>query len=346
MAAPAGPVVVEGGALAAITGALILACLAWATLFGLQQFYTYTFGALLHGLKNLLNLPFGIHIGDATAGKVDAFVQAQIGRALSAAETSVSRTWYALGWVARETAHTVEFLAHSTLDAIEGLTRSTIPEQVAGRITPNLTKLYLNLAALGLTVAALKLDLYARVGALEQDMGRLFGRAWQGIDKVKADARAQAKAIGGSVAAELGALNRYAHGALNHRLTRLEKIAAGTALTAAIVGTVSRFAPWWRCSNVGRAGKAICRLDPSALENLLAGLLLIFGTISLLDLARGMQEITGEVTDAARFFIREARALDDGSVPPPQVFGLEGKGAPVPLGYGVTAAAQVFGLEA
>lgn len=302
---PAAPVVVEGGALAALTGALLLALLTWATLFGLQQFYTYTLGALLEGLKRLLNLPFGIHLGSATVGKVDDFVQRQIGRALSEAETNVARTWHALAYVARLTAYTVELLAHSTLTAFHNLTRSEIPTQIVGNVVPRVVKLSLAVASLGIGLAALRIDLLARVGALEHDAERLFGRAWQGIDHLRADTRAKTKALAGGVAAELGALNRYTHGALNHRLTKVEKAAGGAALAGAVVATVARFWPWLRCSNTKKMGKAVCRMDGELLDALLDSTLMVFGTISLLEFAHAMQSVTDESVGAVRGFIRE-----------------------------------------
>jgi len=309
MAAPAAPVVVEGGALAALTGALLLAILVWAALFGLQQFYTYTFGALLHGIKSALNAIPLVKIGDATVGKIDSFVQAQIGTALSAAEVNVGRTWHALSYVARLTAETVELLAHATLDALDGITRSTIPEQIAGSIAPAATRLAGTVAALRLTVSRMRLDLYARVGTLEHDLDRLFGRAWQGIDKVRADARAQARAIAGGLAADLGALNRYAHGALNHRLTRLEERLAGAAITAGAIAALSRIAPWVRCSNVGKLGRTVCRTETNFLDALLAGSLLIVGTISLAQFARELREPTDLVMDGLEGFVRELRGI-------------------------------------
>lgn len=113
-------------------------------------------------------------------------------------------------------------------------------------------------------------------------------------------------------------------GKIRARLRRLEAGDAKLVGLGALGFALARLGMGWaRCTNVKNTGKQICRADSDLLGSLLGGLLLIFGTVSLLDLARGMQEITDEVTQAARAFIREASALDDGDVPAHAPFGIE-----------------------
>ena len=309
MAAPAAPVAIEGGALAALTGALILACLVWASLFCLQQFYTYTFGALLHALTNALNRIPLINLGSRTVGTVDKFVQQQLGRALSGAETSVARTWHALAWVARMTAHTVELLASSTLQAFENLTRSDIPQIVNTTVMVPAKALAGQVAGLRADVSALRRAVRAQAIALEHGLANTYGYARANVGAITAGALPALRRRIGGVEAELGELERYAHGAIDRRLGRLEKLAVGTAATAAIVATVSRFAPWWRCSNVGKLGRAACRSDTRFLESLLAGGLLIVGTISLAQMARELREPTELVMGGVEGLVRELREL-------------------------------------
>jgi len=309
VAAPAAPVVVEGGALAALTGALILAVLVWATLFCLQQFYTYTFGALLHGLAGALDkVPF-LDLGDRTVGKVNDFVQAQIGHALSGAETSVGRTWHALSYVARLTASTVELLAHSTLDAIHALARSAIPELVNVTVVPSLARLSSSVASLRSTVAGIRRDLYARVGELERDIGRVYGRAHAEVGDLRAHALPALWGEVNGLERGLGDLRGYTHRILTHRVGRLEARLAGAAITAAAIAALTRVAPWARCSNVGKLGRAVCRTEHNFLDSLLAGSLLIVGTISLAQMARELREPTGLVMGGIEGFVRELREL-------------------------------------
>jgi hypothetical protein len=50
---------------------------------------------------------------------------------------------------------------------------------------------------------------------------------------------------------------------------------------------------WLRCSNVQRFGRHVCGIAPKVLEDLLLGLTAIFGTLSLVELAKQMQALVG-----------------------------------------------------
>lgn len=63
---------------------------------------------------------------------------------------------------------------------------------------------------------------------------------------------------------------------------------------------------WARCSKVGRVGRSVCGMNADYLDDLLAASLAIFGTISLVEVAKEMQGITDEVTSAVRIFTRAA----------------------------------------
>ena len=305
MAAPAAPVVVEGGALAAVTGALILAVLVWATLFCLQQFYSYTFGALLQKLADALDFIPRVDLGSRTVGKIDKFVQGQIGRALSGAETAVSRTWYALGWLARQTAATVELLAQSTLQAFENLTRADIPTIVKTTVTVPARKLSGEVAALRKQIATAAATVRAQAIALERDLDRTFGLARNGIDALRRIDLPAVRAKAAAAAAAAATLGRYVYGPLDRRLSRLEKLAVGSAVTAGVLAALARFAPWVRCSNVGKLGRAVCRSDARFLESLLANALLLAGSLSLAQMARELREPTGLVMGGLGRLVRE-----------------------------------------
>src|SRR5437764_1465863 len=57
-------------------------------------------------------------------------------------------------------------------------------------------------------------------------------------------------------------------------------------------------------TNVYKVGKRACGMNPDLLESLLADTLLIAGTVSLVEFARGMQDVTEEVTPLIRTFWR------------------------------------------
>lgn len=75
-----------------------------------------------------------------------------------------------------------------------------------------------------------------------------------------------------------------------------------TVAAGAFVGTVawalSRLgASWIRCRNWKRIGRQVCATDPSTIESLLADMLVVAGSLSLVEFARELQPI---VNDSAR----------------------------------------------
>lgn len=62
---------------------------------------------------------------------------------------------------------------------------------------------------------------------------------------------------------------------------------------------------WTRCDKVGRLGKAVCGMDESLLESLLAGALVVASSVSIVELARECRGFTGDVDEALKFFVRE-----------------------------------------
>ena len=61
-----------------------------------------------------------------------------------------------------------------------------------------------------------------------------------------------------------------------------------------------------RCNNTGKALKRVCGLDPNLLEAILADTLAVFGTISIVELAKGMQVLTPAARWGIGGLIREA----------------------------------------
>jgi hypothetical protein len=101
--------------------------------------------------------------------------------------------------------------------------------------------------------------------------------------------------------------------ALGKRLDRLwkrvrahEKALVGAAFVAATAVALRRLGLGWiRCSNWRKIGRAGCRLDADALESLLLGTIAIVGSISIVTLAKELQDITGEGAEAIHRLIRE-----------------------------------------
>jgi len=96
---------------------------------------------------------------------------------------------------------------------------------------------------------------------------------------------------------------------LRRRLAWLFAFTSAAGLVA--VGIRALKLGWLRCSNVGKAGKAICRTDARWLENALLGLVAIFGTMSLETLAVQLYAIVGDGAREVAHFWR----TDVGIVP-------------------------------
>ncbi len=80
-------------------------------------------------------------------------------------------------------------------------------------------------------------------------------------------------------------------------LGTLGATAVATALRALKLGFL-------RCSNFRKAGKRTCGMDTSLLDALLADTLLVVGTLSLVEFAKEMETVTGEVAPLLQRFWR------------------------------------------
>jgi hypothetical protein len=95
-------------------------------------------------------------------------------------------------------------------------------------------------------------------------------------------------------------------------LRRHERLLAAGAMTAAVAFALSRLgATWIRCGNWRKAGRAVCGMPPSLLDDLLAGLVAILGTISIVEFAKETQAVTEIAESGLRFFVRELHGLED-----------------------------------
>lgn len=95
--------------------------------------------------------------------------------------------------------------------------------------------------------------------------------------------------------------------AIKKRLKSLEKYGVGAAAVGAVGYALSRLGlGGGRCNNTDKALKRLCGLDPNLLESILADTLAVFGTISIVELAKGMQVLTPAARWGIGGLIREA----------------------------------------
>jgi hypothetical protein len=89
------------------------------------------------------------------------------------------------------------------------------------------------------------------------------------------------------------------------QIGRLGKLATVAGLVGLVAGSLAKLGNGWlRCPRVNDAGKKVCGMDAGLLESLLADTLLIAGTVSLVEFAKGMQGITADVAGPIRAFWR------------------------------------------
>ena len=132
-AAPAAPAAPAAG----ITAGLILLAFAWVVLYGSMRGYDYSFGALVRKLADMVDDIWlvGGKLADALRA-MDYFVMARMADGLDELEEQMSRLWYGLTWIVRETGHALEAFGADVQAAIEGIVGGDIPAQVGAATRP------------------------------------------------------------------------------------------------------------------------------------------------------------------------------------------------------------------
>jgi len=190
-------------------------------------------------------------------------------------------------WTAKEIAD----LSRDVWVALQRTTVQTIPQSIR--------------RAEAATLARLR-GIDHTVGRIEAQAHALERRLLNGIDRVTTIATRTIPHEIAGVRSRVGQLERRARTA-EGRLSRVEKALGIAALTAVVSTVLSRLGlRWLRCSNVTRTGKALCCVDPSLLESVLADALLIVGTLSLVEFTKEMQTVTGDAAGLVQRFWRAA----------------------------------------
>lgn len=102
----------------------------------------------------------------------------------------------------------------------------------------------------------------------------------------------------------IGDLERLG-GWLKGELTRTRKLIGLGALAILVAKVLEKMGGnFIRCSNTKHLGRRVCGMDRSALDTLLAGTVLIVGTVSLVEFAKGMESVMDEIVPPVRKFWR------------------------------------------
>jgi hypothetical protein len=309
-AAPAVPLAPSVGAAASITALLLLLAVAFLMTLAAMKLYEYTIGAGLRKLADVLNvIPF-VDIGDRFFAAMDNAIMGGFAEALDAQEWAAMKLFAGLSWIAETMFDVMADLAGATWQAINGIVHGEIPTQLTQRTEHLLRRLRALDKAVTTEVARLSHAIARRTQALEAELDRTFGLARRGIDAIQGVTIPRIRREIADVRASIGALRRHVYGRLDRRLSRVEKLVIGGALTAAVLGVLTRYFPWWRCTNVRRFNRALCRMPVGGLDNLL-GLVLAFSTtFGILEFAELMQEVTEPFAEAVRDVLDDTRSAE------------------------------------
>jgi hypothetical protein len=305
MAAPA----VEAAPIGALLGASLLAICAYLTLVGLSKAYDYTLGALLHKLGQVLDFrvwKFKVPVGGAFDA-LDHSIRDSIGAGITQLEATIGRLFHGMEYLVKLQWDTLAGFAHDVEDAIVGLYSGAMP-QIVKHTTQQIVKPVREHTTVTVKrVTHLEHTVYRGIDELRRDLTRAWQTALRGIDDLRgALAHDVIPAIRG-LEGEVAALGRLSRGALNVRLRRLEHLVLGGAIVGAALATLTRYFPYWQCTNVRAFNRVLCRSPIGAPEELLGFLLAAGAIANLRTLVRVAQGVTGETAGGIHALLRVTR---------------------------------------
>ena len=135
---------------------------------------------------------------------------------------------------------------------------------------------------------------HAAPGALVRTVGAIAGEVEHVIEWDIPKLRARTKALEGRL------------GRLAHTIRANAKPLVGAAFTAALVAALARLgASWIKCNPFKQNAKALCGSHPGWWEDLLAGAVLIAGTVSVVEFVRETQAVETAAMESLASFVRE-----------------------------------------
>lgn len=295
--------------LAAALGLLAMCLLCYATLQG----YRFSIRPLLKGLGGMIvafTAPFPVirNVGrwlDNEIAAVDNAVLAGLRFGVTSSEHALVALWNGTGELMKLIADEIKGLALDTEYALVHVNKlgrralSRLVILVAGRLVAQLRRQILSV------FHSTAVSVERRLGALRREALHDIAAAEARIGRTAKQARALARQLrllrwlaGITSVATLGALifKRLGLG----WLTRYKTLGA---LGLAILARLGL--RWLRCNNVGKAGRQLCGLDPSYLDELLLDTVAILGAVSIVEFAHDLQDVTDESVAIMRGFIRE-----------------------------------------
>lgn len=288
---PVAPEIPALGALVVSMGLL----LCWVSAYGIQVVWRRSLGALLLWIADKLDTVslFGHHLfGPLTSilRSLKSTVDHYLGEAVLWSEKGAATFFkFFLNinlWMAREIAD----LAHDVLHGFQRVETNVIRPAV--KVLD--VKTQATVKRLGATLATLD---RVTVPALRHSIAAL-----------RADFARFSHAVAGTLAHPIPALGRVERDVANQakrlkRLNWLTKYASLAALGAAILARLGLSS--LRCSRTQKWNKGMCSSPYGWLEDILAGAILLAGTLSVVDFVKAAQTFEDEAVEALRLAVKE-----------------------------------------
>jgi hypothetical protein len=289
---------------------LLAAFVAFLVCYALLVAYKSTLGAVLQTLANALHgvSILGTHPLDFLADGLTA-LDSDINAALSDAVLATEHAWQRVltytGTLIHEALHGIDELAGTVERAFSHTTTILIPSKIAEKTLP----LWRNLASLRKEVESLiAKGLHASntiTHVITHDVPLVTTKV---IRLTKVETVKVVRVIEHGISIPLprvGALERDVTGLEKWVRAHTKDLTIGGIASLLIGGVLAKMGmTWLRCSNVNRAGKALCGMNANVLEALLAGLVSIFGTIGIITFAKDVQDVTADFGNEVAHFWR------------------------------------------
>jgi hypothetical protein len=283
-----------------------IAGLAWAVAFvvayGLHGAWVNTFGAIFNAIGGVK-----ISIGFGRSIHPFRFIQDESNKlantlkhAADASQHNMGYFFHAagtlIGWQARELAG----LAADTLHWAQWMQRVALPKagHIIGKVTFPWPTIY----------KFIRKEIEAELPYIERlahSIAHTIGNEIHGK---------HAKATSGAIPyppwvirlpKRVGQLERDWSG-IKARLRKLERAGGATGAVALFTAALAKFGlHWLRCKKVSKVGKDVCSIDESLLESLLGDAIAIASLISVVEFAKGLQDIEGVCLGVLSAGIRE-----------------------------------------
>jgi hypothetical protein len=302
---------------------LILLAIACVFLLALNKAWQFTLGALLRSLALAVSaLPSVSILGHRVppwgalanaVNELDNAVLHAIGVGIQETEKGLHALIGAMSWLMQETADQVAGLAQDTANALGWVHNHAIPFALNATVRPILRRL----TALEQRVQTL----VTHPTEIVRPVTRVIA---PGLDALEAKVDALARKIAATGAAAVpaalappisitlpgavsipGDLTRGID-AIRKRLGAVTRTLTPAGIAGLVAGAVlsTLGLSWLKCRNVEKAAKSACGLNADVLDGLLAGLLALFGTFSLVEFAKYLQPVVGEVGGEVTHFWR------------------------------------------